>query len=222
MKKATKQSQFSRSFSSAAPALPLPKPVATAAPSMQTTGPQSVQAVERGAAFLRDGIFASSLLATVDKNVAEAIPATAFQLYREALLNDLDGQHTDPLAVMLAEQLSCSHHSVLRLQARAGQAQSADEIQMLSNAASQLMGEFRRSAVIFRELQSRSRVNGSPVRASKIENGERCQPQGELVDAQNNRPRTELRGNQSPHESRETIVPFQESASRRRRKTKSA
>jgi hypothetical protein len=179
---------------------------------------------ERGAAFLRDGICAVSLTSAVDKGVATAIPVTSFQVYRDALLKDLGGQ-PDPLQVMLAEQLAVAHHTQLRLQARVGVSKEADECHMLAQAASQMMAEFRRTAVIFREFQAQVI---KPLEASHLPGGGRDMqypdepPAAPPPVAQNQGSRTEQESKGGSDDGPDAIVPFKKSASRRRRTAKSA
>jgi hypothetical protein len=82
------------------------------------------------------------------------------QYYRDQLLRDA-GNPPDPIERMLIEQLALAHHSIAKLHSKAAAAQTPDEANIYSGAASRLLGEFRRTAQCYREFQG-------PLNAKKI------------------------------------------------------
>ncbi len=80
----------------------------------------------------------------------------SFRLYRDRLLADCGGP-TDPIEVMLIEQLSMAHLSLGLLSAKATNAGAAEIVATYSGAAARLMGEFRRSALALQAYRGAAR-----------------------------------------------------------------
>lgn len=175
---------------------------------------------QHGAAILRDGVFAVYLSSAVDKELASQLPITSFQLYRDELLNDLDGT-ADRISAMMCEQLCAAHHILLRLQVRLGHAASPAECQLLAGAASQLMGEFRRTAEAFRGYQKRAPAANTKSATVASADPVRPAPGAERPN-EKNESSSKLGSNHGTCNVGPEIVPFEEPATRRRRKAKSA
>lgn len=114
-----------------------------------------VGAAEHYAGHLRDStlsMFAHAAMAPFLKNIT----FESFRLYRDRLLADCGGP-TDPIEVMIIEQLSMAHLSLGLLSAKATNAGKAEVVGIYSGAAARLMGEFRRSALALQAYRAASR-----------------------------------------------------------------
>jgi hypothetical protein len=76
----------------------------------------------------------------------------AFKAYRDTLVMDA-GNPTDPIEVMLIEQLMMAHHNVGRLHMQAAAARDPEEARICNAAAVRLMAEFRRSALALKSYR---------------------------------------------------------------------
>ena len=70
----------------------------------------------------------------------------SFLEYLKQLLHDA-GNPTDPIEVMLIEQLVLAHHNLGRLHVRAASAKDIQEHEVFNAAAARLTAEFRRTAL---------------------------------------------------------------------------
>jgi hypothetical protein len=77
------------------------------------------------------------------------VAAAGFRVYLDRLLADA-GDITDPVEIMLLEQLAMAHFRIGQLHGAAGQAQTLEGTKLLSAAAARLLGEFRRTALAIR------------------------------------------------------------------------
>lgn len=114
-----------------------------------------VGAAEHYAGHLRDStlsMFAHAAMAPFLKGISWE----SFRLYRDRLLADCGGP-TDPVEVMLIEQLSMAHMSLGLLSAKATNAGKAEVVGIYSGAAARLMGEFRRSALALQAYRHANR-----------------------------------------------------------------
>ena len=67
----------------------------------------------------------------------------SFAVYLDQLLEEA-GHPTDPIERMLIEQIAMAHHNIGRLHVKTSTAETHDQVKVYSNAASGLLGEFRR------------------------------------------------------------------------------
>jgi hypothetical protein len=88
-------------------------------------------------------------------------------LYRNKLLADC-GSPTDPIEVMLIEQLALAHLNMGLLHCKASNAGSVECATAYSGAASRLMGEFRRSAIALQAYRAASRHLGQTPQADLV------------------------------------------------------
>jgi hypothetical protein len=86
----------------------------------------------------------------------KGIDHRAYKIYRDRLLDDCGGP-TDPIEVMIIEQLSLAHFSLGLLSCKAANAVKVEAVGVYSGAAARLMGEFRRSALALQAYRAASR-----------------------------------------------------------------
>jgi hypothetical protein len=105
---------------------------------------------------VRDGAMPAFLFATMAE-LFGAESGMGFKFYRDRLLADCGlGEGSDPIAVMLVEQLAIAHINVGRLHAKAATAANCDEARAYLSAAVQLAGEFRRGALALKSYREPS------------------------------------------------------------------
>src|SRR4051794_17121498 len=81
-------------------------------------------------------------------NLAQ-VGASGYRAYLDRLLADA-GSPSDPIEIMLLEQLAIAHFRIAQLHGSAGQAQGIEAQKLLCAAAARLLGEFRRTALAIR------------------------------------------------------------------------
>ena len=122
-------------------------------PSSGTT--EAIGAAEHYAGHLRES--ASSMFHFAAMAPAlKGVDMRAYQIYRDRLLADCGGP-TDPIEVMIIEQLSMAHLSLGLLSCKTTNAGSPEAVKVYSGAAARLMGEFRRSALALQAYRAASR-----------------------------------------------------------------
>jgi hypothetical protein len=109
--------------------------------------------VQRKANIIRILAFPAAMAAAVP--VAKDIGSAAFKVYLDELILEA-GQPTDPVEIMLLEQLTLAHHRVAQLHAQAEQAKSFEEMKIVSTAAARLTGEVRRLALALKQYREPS------------------------------------------------------------------
>lgn len=80
------------------------------------------------------------------------VAASGYRLYLDGLLRDAGGP-TDPVVVMLLEQMAMCHLRSMQLQGQAGEAQGLEAIQLYNAAAARLTAEFRKTALALNEYR---------------------------------------------------------------------
>ena len=150
------------------------EPVAAAATPAPGPPPPGLDA-DRHAAAQRAAFQADMLRQTVfPALMADAIgydqlfDGRAYKVYLERLLADA-GNPTDPVEVMLLEQLALAHLRIGQMHVTAGRAQGLEATKILNGAASRLLGEFRRTALALRAYRGRvpKRKTSSPLKLVK-------------------------------------------------------
>jgi hypothetical protein len=114
----------------------------------------------------------------MNASLGRALPqtdTTAFRLYRNKLPTDCGGP-TDPIEVMLIEQLALAHLNMGLLHCKASNAGSVQCAAAYSGAASRLMGEFRRSAIALQAYRAAS------VRLAEMAEADPKVPTGEVIE----------------------------------------
>jgi hypothetical protein len=109
------------------------------------------QRAARGAELLRLTAFPSATALGLDA----LVDPTGCRCYLDAVIRDAGGP-TDPIEVMMLEQLALAHHRIAQLHGCAGQANQPEAVKVYSAAAARLWGEFRRTALALRLYRGRA------------------------------------------------------------------
>jgi hypothetical protein len=104
-----------------------------------------VGAAEHYAGHLREST-ASLFHTAAMANAFKGVDAQAFKIYRDRLLADC-GKPTDPIEIMIIEELSLAHFTLGVLMCKRNNITRYEATGIYSGAAARLMGEFRRSAL---------------------------------------------------------------------------
>lgn len=106
----------------------------------------AAQRAAHEAEILRKAVVPAALATAIRIN---EISASGYRAYLDSLLLDA-GNPTDPIEIMMLEQLVMAHFRIAQLHGSAGQAQGIEAVKMLSSAAARLLGEFRRTVLAIR------------------------------------------------------------------------
>jgi hypothetical protein len=102
----------------------------------------------------------------------KGIDPQAYMLYHDRLLADCGGP-SDPIEVMLIEELSLAHFSLGLLFAKTSNAGKVEAVGIYAGAAARLMGEVRRSALALQAYRAASRqLAHDPAKDLVIPDGE--------------------------------------------------
>ena len=114
---------------------------------------------------LRDASAAGWLYWAVNSLYPELVSIDAFQLFRQALLRDA-GNPSDPIEVMMIEQLALAHFGIGRLQVRSCSADNAKWTIAYADSTTRLLGEFRRCTLALEQYRT-SQENRNKEKAAK-------------------------------------------------------
>lgn len=124
-------------------------------PIEEGTGADAVPSRSHLATHLRETI--GSLFCYASMTTMLPQPDThAFQEYRNRLLEDC-GNPTDPVEVMMIEQIALAHLNVGRLQFRSATSESLESARVYGGMATQLLAEFRRSCLALQAFRLSAR-----------------------------------------------------------------
>lgn len=84
---------------------------------------------------------------------AETVEAPGAKVYLNSFIRDA-GEPTDPIELILLQQLLMAHHRVAQLHARAEGVTAPEAVKILNAAASRLLSEVRRLALAIRQFRS--------------------------------------------------------------------
>jgi hypothetical protein len=110
---------------------------------------------EHHAGHLRETVPSIFMFASLSQ-AFKVIDQHAYKLYRDHLLADC-GSPTDPIEIMIIEQLALAHFGVGLLSCKAANAGKVEAVGVYAGAAARLMGEFRRSALALQAYRAASR-----------------------------------------------------------------
>jgi hypothetical protein len=122
-------------------------------PDHEPEPPPEVVAAQQ-AVNLREVSAAGYLHWAVSTSLSDDLNPAAFKLFRDKLLEDA-GNPTDPIEVMLIEQVALAHFHIGRLQVRSCGAASPQLQVAYSDAATRLLGEFRRCTLALEDLRAK-------------------------------------------------------------------
>ena len=129
------------------------KSALSAAAGAQTLTPQQQAVMDQlqiKANIIRDMAIPAAMTAAIP--VAKGIDSGAFKVYRDGLLENA-GSPTDPIEIMMVEQIALAHHRVAQLHILAEESKTVDEFKAYSTAATRLLGEMRRSALALKQYR---------------------------------------------------------------------
>ena len=92
----------------------------------------------------------------------QQVDGPAFKVYRDQLLAD-SGNPSDPIEIMMIEQIALAHLNIGRLQFRSATAQTVDAAKAYGGMATQLLGEFRRTALALQAFRCAAYRGVNPV-----------------------------------------------------------
>lgn len=110
---------------------------------------------EQWATVLRETIPSRFMYASMIKPFG-VIDEHAYKAFRDRLIADC-GSPSDPIEVMVIEQLALAHLNMGFLQCRAANAPTLEAVGVYGSAAARLMAEFRRSALALQAYRAASR-----------------------------------------------------------------
>ena len=105
------------------------------------------------AGIIRNLAFPAAMAASVP--VSKEIGAAAFKVFRDGLLRDA-GNPSDPVEIMLLEQLTLAHLRVGQLHAQVEITKNIEAVKVYSTAAVRLTGEVRRLALALKQYREPS------------------------------------------------------------------
>jgi hypothetical protein len=137
----------------------------------------------------------SAVLATcIGKFFGKEFGSCAFKAYHDNVL-EAAGQPTDPIEVMLVEQLLMAHHRIGDLHSLAASATKTDAAAIYNAAAVRLMGEFRKTSLALRDYRTpklpkqvtvvkQQNVAAGDQQVALVEAGSANRPEKKLVDTE--------------------------------------
>jgi hypothetical protein len=91
----------------------------------------------------------------------------SYKKFRDKLLAD-SGNPTDPIEIMIIEQIALAHMNIGRLQFRSSTAESVEQAKAYGSMAAQLLGEFRRTALALQAFRFSARQLDKPADADAV------------------------------------------------------
>jgi hypothetical protein len=127
------------------------KPIAVEPPPAE---PTVEEIIAQQAANLKDVAGAAQMYIAVTASIAPHITTEAFKQYRSTLLAQA-GNPTDPIEVMLIEQIALAHFHIGRLHLKSCSTAQAPLAVAYADAATRLTAEFRRSALALEDYRAK-------------------------------------------------------------------
>jgi len=124
--------------------------------------PTREEIIAQQAANLKDVAGASQLYIAVSASIAPHISTEAFQIYRQTLLEQ-SGSPTDPIEVMMIEQIALAHFHIGRLHLKSCSTAHGPLSVAYADAATRLTAEFRRSALALEDYRAKQLARGQPA-----------------------------------------------------------
>jgi hypothetical protein len=116
---------------------------------------------------------AAHLYAAVANSLSDGICTEAFKVYRDRLIRDA-GKPTDPIEIMLIEQIAMAHFHIGRLHLKCCSVDSHKLVTAYADAATRLLGEFRRCTLALEDFRAKQAARKD--RASCIDAVEKAIP----------------------------------------------
>ena len=116
--------------------------------------PTLEEIIAQQAVNLKDVTGATQLYIAVTSSIAPHISTEAFKIYRTTLLEQ-SGSPTDPIEIMLIEQIALAHFHIGRLHMKSCSTAQALLAVAFADAATRLTAEFRRSALALEDYRAK-------------------------------------------------------------------
>ncbi|MGA2259129.1 MAG: hypothetical protein ABSG53_31035 [Thermoguttaceae bacterium] len=123
-------------------------------PSSPPAAPTLEEIIAQQAENLKDVTGASQMYIAVSSSIAPQISTAAFKIYRQKLLEQA-GSPTDPIEIMLIEQIALAHFHIGRLHLKSCSTAQAPLAVAYTDAATRLTAEFRRSALALEDYRAK-------------------------------------------------------------------
>jgi len=127
--------------------------------------PTIEEIIAQQAVNLKDVTGAAQLYIAVTSSIAPDISTAAFKIYREKLLEQA-GSPTDPIEIMLIEQIALAHFHIGRLHLKSCSTAQAQLAVAFADAATRLTAEFRRSALALEDYRAKQIARKQAVAGS--------------------------------------------------------
>lgn len=111
---------------------------------------ERLRQADHDATVIREYLFSATLATSMP--VGEMSTAAAWRTFLDRLLKDA-GNPSDPIEIMMIEQLVMAHFRVAQLNARAQDAQNVEAAKVFAAAAARMTGEFRRLALAVKQYR---------------------------------------------------------------------
>lgn len=140
------------------PSHPAPASSATSPPTVPAPAPAGHvdearrKSIEHQAAVAKVAIIPVAMAMAIGDG--HRIEASGYRLYLNCLLKDA-GNPTDPVEIMLLEQLAVCHFRAAQLHGDAGQAEGMEAIEVFNAAAARCTAEVRKIALTLKEYRGR-------------------------------------------------------------------
>jgi hypothetical protein len=135
-----------------------PKPLQSKPQASPSTEPPAEPTLEeliaQQAENLKDVVGASQMYIAISSSIAPQISTDAFKIYRHKLLEQ-SGSPTDPIEIMLIEQIALAHFHIGRLHLKSCSTAQAPLAVAYADAATRLTAEFRRSALALEDYRAK-------------------------------------------------------------------
>ena len=123
--------------------------------------PEMAARIAEEADNLKNAAAASYLTGSLQPLFGLGILPGAFLRYRNQLIEDC-GSPTDPITIMMIEQVALAHHNIGKMHVRSALAKTVLEASVYSAAAAKLLTEFRRWPLALAELRSGHQAKSIP------------------------------------------------------------
>ncbi len=124
---------------------------------------------------LRDMVGPTHLYVAIACSLSDSITPAAFKVYRDRLLQDA-GNPTDPIEIMLIEQIAMAHFHIGRLHLRSCSTEHHKLATAYADAATRLLGEFRRCTLALEDFRSKQAARKD--RAATVDAVDKATPGG--------------------------------------------
>jgi hypothetical protein len=159
----------------------------------------AIQAIALQAVNLRDMAGAGFMYWIVNSTTpGKLLDAESFRVYRDLLLEEA-GSPSDPLERMLIEQLALAHFTIGRLHIRSCMVENAKLAVAFTDAATRLLGEFRRCTLALEDYRAKQIARKEPSAIVEVaEEPASATHNGSPQPSTNGSPQPSTNGKQQP------------------------